>query len=199
MELLSRCPPEVPALYCARVAVVDKDLNPLGYSTIPRRPLSFRNALVECEARGCTVVFNRAARQLLIQEFPKDVWSHDMWIYLVTSAFGTVIYDSEAKIFYRKHVGNAVGVSVGIGEALRVKISRFFKDAKLHLVVRQAEEFRRIYGSTLSNEHRKIIERFLNSRKQFWDRLRYALSCDVYRQSTLDHCILKARIALDCL
>lgn len=73
------------------------------------------------------------------------------------------------------------------------------KYGKLQSVTKQAEEFRRIYGPSLTEEQRKVLERFLESRKQFWDRLRYALFCDVYRQSTCDHLTLKMLLILNRL
>jgi hypothetical protein len=122
-----------------------------------------------------------------------------MWISLVAAAFGTIIYDPQPSILYRKHFTNAVGITLRMKDTWKVKIAQFLKDRKLHLVVNQAEDFRRIYGPLLPAEHRNVIERFLNSRKKFWTRLCYAWSCDVYRQTRLDQYILKARIALDCL
>ena len=63
----------------------------------------------------------------------------------------------------------------------------------------QAEEFMRIYGSSLPEEKKKVLERFLKSRKGFWHRLGYVLSCEVYRQSPLDNLVLKALIVLNRL
>lgn len=54
-----------------------------------------------------------------------------------------------------------------------------------------------MYGAVLSDERRRIVERFFESRKWLRDRLRYAVSCDVYCQSLRDHYLLKARIAFD--
>ena len=198
VEFLSRCSPDVPALYCSRLAVVNADLKPLGYSDIPKKALSFRNAIVENQARGCTSLLNQAARRLLTQ-IPSACVSHDWWIYLVVSAFGAVLYDSESRILYRQHTSNVFGISTGTIDAWRIKIRQFLKDGNSNLIAKQAEEFNRVYGSLLPDEHKRVIERFLESRELFWDRLRYAFSCDVYRQSTLDQYILKARIALDCL
>jgi hypothetical protein len=143
-------------------------------------------------------LLNQAARRLLTP-FPSACVSHDWWIYLVVSAFGAVLYDSESRILYRQHTSNVFGISTGTMDAWRIKIRQFLKDGHSNLIAKQAEEFNRVYGSLIPDEHRRVIERFLGSRKQFWERLRYALSCDVYRQSTLDQYILKARIALDCL
>jgi len=91
VEFLSHYPRDIPALYYSRLAVVDENLKPLGYTKLPRKGLSFRNALVECpQGLGCTILLNQKARQLLY-DFPKEVYSHDWWIYLVLSCFGNII------------------------------------------------------------------------------------------------------------
>lgn len=195
--LLAPCAADAPAMYCSRQQFVDPELRPLGLSALPRRPFSFGNALVECPTVGCTVVFNRALRQLLLRQIPQSAISHDWWVYLLASAFGSVVYDSEARILYRKHGANTVGVTIGAIETWKVKVSRFLQDGKLHLIVNQAEEFRRIYGPFLGREPRNVIDRLLESRKHFWRRLAYAVTADVYRQSALDQFILRARIACD--
>jgi hypothetical protein len=73
------------------------------------------------------------------------------------------------------------------------------KDGKYKRLIKQAEEFRSMYGTSLPDEHKAVLERFLGSRERFGTRLRYALSCDVYRQSPRDHYLLQVRIALDRL
>ena len=188
---LARCDPETPVLYCSRVAIVDEALRLLGYSDLPRRGLSFRNALVQNVAMGCTIAVNQAARRLLLRRLPRDVCMHDWWMYLVVSAFGQLAYDEEPAIFYRRHAGNVFGIPLGTAETWRLKVRRFRKFGKLNPVVRQAEEFSRIFGASLPEDHRRVLERFLESRRRLSRRLRYSVSCDVYRQSTRDHLLLR--------
>jgi len=201
VEFLSRYPREIPALYYSRLAVVDENLKPLGYTKLPRKGLSFCNALVEGpEGSGCTILFNQAALQLL-RTFPTRVYTHDWWIYLVVSGFGNIIYDKESRILYRQHDSNVFGIPFGVLEKFRAKIHRF-KTGQLQYqnAMDQAQEFMRIYGSSLPIEHKRTLEHLLENRKRFWlDRLRYALSCEVYHQSTFEHFILKALIALNRL
>lgn len=197
VEFLRRGPQEIPALYCSRVAIVNENLQLIRYSDIPKKGLSFRNALVECLVWGCTIVINQAARQLLLREFPRDVCMHDGWIYLVVSAFGTVLYDDESKILHRRHAGNASMIPLKGRDRLKVQALRFLRYGRAQLVVRQAEEFRRIYSSSVPVECRQVLERFLGCRKRFKDRLRYAAGCDVYHQSTLGHLMLRVLIVLD--
>src|SRR3989337_1997019 len=201
VEFLSRYPREIPALYYSRLAVVDENLKPLGYTKLPRKGLSFCNALVEGpEGSGCTILFNQAALQLL-RTFPTRAYTHAWWIYLVVSGFGNIIYDKESRILYRQHDSNVFGIPFRVLEKFRAKIHRF-KTGQLQYqnAMDQAQEFMRIYGSSLPIEHKRTLERLLENRKRFWwDRLRYALSCEVYHQSTFEDLILKALIALNRL
>ena len=197
VEWLRRCPSDMPALYCSRVAIVDGRLQLLRYSDMPKKPLSFCNALVECCIWGCTVVINAAARQLLLREMPQFLCMHDCWVYLVVSAFGTVLHDEEPHILYRRHGTNTSMIPVQTSDRWRVQLRHFWQHGKQRLVTRQAEEFLRIYGSLVSPDYRQIVERFLNSRQRLWDRLCYALDCDVYHQSILGHLMLRALIVLD--
>jgi hypothetical protein len=74
------------------------------------RPPTFRNALVQSIAGGNTMVFNRAAHQLLVQAGAVDVVCHDWWTYLVVTACGGVVrYDSIPALKYRQHGGNQIG------------------------------------------------------------------------------------------
>jgi len=197
---LSHYPQEIPALYCSRLTVVDHRLNPLGWSRIPKRELSFRNALVESCIAGCTMLMNQAARRTLLRAIPENLVAHDWWTYLIVSAFGTVCFDRESRVLYRQHPSNVVGIRLGSIRRLLYKIRRFWRIGTEQPVVRQAEELNRLYGPFLSEEQRRILGRFLGaSRKQFWGRLRYASFCEVYRQSAFDNLVLKALISLNRL
>ena len=178
-----------PALYCGRLSVVDERLEPLGLSPLPRRGLSFANALVESQAAGCTLVLNRAAREL-VGEFPAEAVSHDWWIYLVLSAFGEIVYGSRPMILFRKHTGQAFGIGVGTIDSLRAKLTRGTS------VLPQVRAFAREYGDRLGGEERRILERFLGAEERLSSRLRYAARPDVYRQATRDQLLLRAKLAL---
>jgi glycosyltransferase involved in cell wall biosynthesis len=199
VELVCRYPLDTPVMYCSRLTVVDKKLSLLGYTNLSRNGLSFRNALLECpQGLSCTILLNKASRQLL-REFPDQVYCHDWWIYLVLSCFGNLIYDKEPKILYRIHDSNTFGIQLGFLDKWRTKIHRF-KTGQFQLMMNQAMEFMRIYGSSLSNDDRQVLERFIaNRQRKWWDRIRYALSCEIYHQSTLEHLILRVLIALNRL
>jgi glycosyltransferase involved in cell wall biosynthesis len=199
VEFLERCSPAVPALYCSRVAMVDKDLNRIRLSNIPPRGLSFQNALVESTVWGCTMVINQAARRLLLRRLPRHAWVHDRWIYLVVSALGVVQFDTESRILHRRHSTNTSTIPVTAVQKWTVQQKQFVRFGREQRVARQAQEFMDIYGNEVSAENHRILQRFLKSRERLLDRIRYALSCDVYHQSRTGHLMLRLLIGLDRL
>jgi glycosyltransferase involved in cell wall biosynthesis len=108
---LNTVPAHVPALYCGRTLVVDPANQPVGLSPLFAKPPSFSNALVQSIAGGNTMVFNHAARALLLEAGGDiQVASHDWWTYLVVSACGgQVFYDPQPMVRYRQHSSNVIG------------------------------------------------------------------------------------------
>lgn len=199
IQLLRSYPSEKPLLYCSRLTLVDKELKWLSYSPIPKKGLSFNNALVECSVLGCTMVLNRAG-YLLLKEFPKrSVYGHDWWLYLAISAFGKIIYDRESRILYRQHENNLFGGSTNVAVDLKDKVNRFIHQGKYQPVVKQAMEFSRIYRSLLPDDSKKSLDEFIESRKSLWKRLNYTMLGDVYRQNNFDNSILKGLLLLNRL
>ncbi len=186
----------MPSLYCSDYLLVDEQMNIMKQIKKSRIRPSFENALVENIATGCTIAINKISRQLLLQEIPKMALMHDWWIYLVISAFGKVVYDSEHKILYRQHSSNVVGVKSRSIARWVARIQRLLRQGSLTPVTEQAIEFRRIYASSLTEDKKMILDRFIDGRKSFIDRLRYALSCETYRQSKVDNIILRLLIIL---
>jgi len=110
---LSKVPKGVPGLYCSRTRVVDADDNPICMSPLFEKTPSFANALMQNIGGGNTMVFNEAARQLLIAAGENiQVVVHDWWAYLlITGCGGQVFYDPIPTVRYRQHGGNLVGMS----------------------------------------------------------------------------------------
>jgi glycosyltransferase involved in cell wall biosynthesis len=94
--------------------LVDARNQHIGYSPLFDRAPDFRNALVQSIAGGNTMVFNRAARDLLRQAGENvSAVTHDWWAYmLVTSCGGAVHYDPYPTVRYRQHGGNQFGSNV---------------------------------------------------------------------------------------
>ena len=197
-RLQQEVPPDTPGLYCSAYTVVDRNLQVLGSSPKVGRPPSFANALVQNIAPGCSMVLNRAAWRLLVRYPPGPaVPVHDWWAYLVISAFGRVIYDSESPLLYRQHGGNTIGEATGLYNKWKRRLHRFLTQSDRKIITNQAREFQRLYGHLLSAECAALLNEFLHRGPHIWDRVRYALRSPVYRQSCVDDLILRCLIIID--
>lgn len=188
---------EAPLMYFSRLEYVDADLRHRGYSPVHRSPC-FANALVEDIASGCTVVVNRAARELIVRRIPEHVLMHDWWCYLVVSAMGKVVFDPWPSIRYRLHGRNDSGAATNFVEDYWKRIVRWRKKgSQLHLLRAQVAEFASIFRDWLKEEDRVVLDNFLRPRRTIWSHVGYALGMDVFRQSWLDTMILRALILVD--
>ena len=121
VAFLHECPPDTPALYCARTAITDATcMEDRGCSPLFERPPSFANALLQNIAGGNTMVFNRAARDLIVQcSSGQAVICHDWWCYqIVAGAGGIVHYDSRPCLSYRQHASSLIGANNGWRERM---------------------------------------------------------------------------------
>lgn len=161
---LETVPPDVPALYGSRTQLVDARNQHRGYSALFTKPPSFRNSLVQSIAGGNTMVFNRAARDLLrsVGENVEAV-THDWWAYiLVSGCGGAVHYDPYPTVRYRQHERNQFGANVNpIAQYRRAKLlvqGRFrgWIDANLRALNEVRER--------LTSENRAVLDQFMASR-----------------------------------
>jgi glycosyltransferase involved in cell wall biosynthesis len=183
---LETMPPGHPAMYCSRSQLIDDDDRHCGFSPLFRRKPSFRNALVQSIAGGNTIVFNKAARQLLVDcGSDVDVPLHDWWTYLlITAAGGFVHYDPLPSVRYRAHSSNVVGTNVGWASRLRrlqmLKSGEFEHWSALNIAA--LERFR----LHMTPENRFLFDLFCKSRNRgFFGRLFGFLRAGIYRQTLL--------------
>ncbi len=188
VEMLRARGDSAPLMYTGRLHIVDNELRHLGYSEVPARPMSLRNALVENVAAGCTMVMNPAARDLLLEgDDLGGIWWPDWWFYLLVSAFGTVLYDERPCVEYRRHGGNAVG-SPSVWSGQRVRQAWLY----LNRLFDQAEALRLRYGTRLPAEQLATLVDFLDAPTSLLGRVRHAMTCRVYRQRALDGAVIRA-------
>ena len=177
----------IPRLYCGRTYIVDRDNQVIGLSPLFSKEPSFKNALIQNIGGGNTMVFNNAARDLLLA-CPLDikVVSHDWFFYqLVTGAGGEVIYDSKPYVRYRQHDSNLVGANIGWRARIRrlnlLLAGRFKVWNEINI-----EALMRI-NHLLSSESRQTLQLFIHTRsgKSSWLRLIRLKKSGLYRQTLL--------------
>lgn len=186
MAALKKTPPGKAALYCSRTEIFDEKCeHTLGYSPLFSRPPSFANALVQNIGGGNTMVFNRAARDLIITATVEtNIVSHDWWCYqIVTGAGGHIVYDPKPSLKYRQHKKNLVGANSNwmarftrIRGLLRGQLSKW-NDINTK-ILKENEHL-------LTTKNKKILNDFIKARESFLlKRLMLFKRSGIYRQTT---------------
>lgn len=181
---LQNVPSQIPAAYCSRTRLIDENGQECGFSPEFLRKPDFKNALVQSIAGGNTMVFNRAAKNLLVAGGPfVRVPSHDWWLYLlITAHAGRIFYDRNPSVRYRVHPKNVIGPQNGWSERLhrlRMLAERRFQHWN-DLNVAALEPFR----PRMSTENRRAFELFCDARKQrLFGRVVGFRKAGVYRQT----------------
>lgn len=188
---LESVPKELPALYCARTRLIDEMSGAIGLSPLFPRPPAFENAIVQSIAGGNTMVFNAAARALLV-EAGADVivQTHDWWAYiLVTGCGGVVNYDAAPRVGYRQHGRNLVGSNASwwgrFRRARRILIGHFktMNDRNIAALQRMRHRF--------SPASLHVLDEFSRARNKWLiPRVRGFLRSGVYCQTRLSNLAL---------
>ncbi|MBL8334049.1 MAG: glycosyltransferase family 2 protein [Rubrivivax sp.] len=183
---LKTVPEDVPALYGSRTLLVDARNQHIGYSPLFEREPSFRNALVQSIAGGNTMVFNRAARDLLRQAGENvEAVTHDWWAYmLVSSCGGRVHYDPYPTVRYRQHGSNQFGSNASpLAQLKRARLllrGRFrgWVDANLNALARVRH--------MMTPESLQVLDEFTRARQRsLLTRLLGLRRAGIFRQTLL--------------
>ena len=183
-SFLASVPIHTPALFCSRTLYVDKNNHPLELSQPYKRPAVFANALVQNIASGNTMVFNEAARALLLKAGPNiDIDLHDWITYmLITGAGGKVRFDQTPTVRYRQHSKNLIGMNIGVKAKIR-RIQMLFQGRfrawnDKHVAILKAMQ------TSLTPENLETFREFSNARQLKGIRRLVAFRrSGVYRQS----------------
>lgn len=193
-KALENC--EGPALYCSAATLTADDLSPLGRSLV-NAGWGFNHLLFENFAIGCTIVLNREARALIVERLPgRGVVVHDWWCALVVAAFGRIVFDSEPGLLYRQHGANVVGMRPGLFVQRVQHVRRLLRSPSTFYAVHgQATEFKRLFGSDLSQLDCERLDRLVSSRRSLARRLAYAASEPMHHSDWIGKVAVRGLIA----
>ena len=187
LKLLSQHPEDKPAVYCSRTNISDETGHTvLGMSPLFKKTPSFSNALVQSIAGGNTMVFNRAARDIIVRSTTNtQVVSHDWWCYqIITGTGGVVLYDTNPSLNYRQHQENLVGSNDSwFARLTRVRYLwegklRTWNDINLTALVKNRDQL------TLDNQH--LLDLFITMRQSSLCKRLYLMKrARLYRQTIL--------------
>lgn len=121
------------------------------------------NAVFENVATGCTIVFSKSFKDLLVTYYPKNIYLHDYWVYLVSLYTDNYIYDPRSFIKYRQHGCNQIGDSSKKGVKTYYERFKCSKGHQRALCEQLLEGFRNV----ISEENASIVEVMAGYKKKF--------------------------------
>ena len=155
-----------------------------------------RTILTENLARGCTIVLNSKAIELIKFHPPENAIMHDWWILLLIHSSGNVTWSTLPEVRYRIHVNNVVGKN----PRFKVRLNRFFRNfrGERWAVFNQAEELLDSYNWVMCIQKRQELESFLHdvSSPLFSGRWNLILWRGRFRSNFMDDLIIRMTLVL---
>lgn len=133
-----------PCMYCSNLMVTDSCLNELYELNKKKINMSAESFLLNNCVTGCTVVINKAFRDLLLSLNIdlNNIVMHDWLFGFIAKRIGNLYYDNSCYILYRQHGDNVIGANTG-----KISLCDIFK--KLYncnyKLFNQIYEFNKIY------------------------------------------------------
>ncbi len=153
-------PAGTPVLVHSDLRVVDEHLKMIApsmirYQSLNPARISLADLMVQNNATGCTMMFNRALARLT--QIPEAAICHDWYLALVAAAFGVIVFLPESLVDYRQHRDNVYGAVPRKG-LLRHFLQRQHLHQRIQLTQRQAEAFLDHFRAALSPDQVRLLE-----------------------------------------
>ena len=132
-------------LYTGNLCAVDKNLNILNEKILSEDiNINYRSIIASSsQLFGCTMVFNKKLRDYVCRcEFNNPIM-HDLWVGLLASLNGKIVYDPKPHILYRQHGNNQVGSQLTFKDKMKNRIN-FLKGHDRGNIARQAKDIYKI-------------------------------------------------------
>jgi hypothetical protein len=161
----------VPTLVHTDVKVVDAELNVIAsslwhYQGVRPQRATLNRLLIQNCVTGCTVMINRALRELAVP-VPSEAVMHDWWVALVASCVGRVEQLPGATLLYRQHPSNYTGAyrhPRGLSRVIRSAREALGNGDKLRESLRvsaaQAGALLERHGNRMSPETRRLVRAY---------------------------------------
>ena len=159
IQKFNNCNCDIPVLYASSYDVYDANMNFL-YSAKNKKNISFVNSLFETISPGMTMVFNKNARDILLETLNKNCDLHDSWLYKVCAGLGKVIYDSEKSVKYRRYEGTFTVTKNGFISNLKWNFNYFINGNHWNKTYKLLNYYKQCFYDKLDNDSKNLISLF---------------------------------------
>lgn len=179
-----------PAMFASCSEIVDAGLHSRGSTIVPKKGVSFFNAMVQNVTPGHTQVFNRVMMQELVEKGVSDVHVIDWWLYLVATGIGEIVFERNFTVKHRQHGGNAVGYDLNFWKKTLQRLKKVRSD-KGNSISLQLQAFYNRYGQVLDEDKKREVELYFSSQINLFRRISYVLKCQAFRQTWFETMVFK--------
>lgn len=167
-----------PAISFANARLVDGKLQSLGRNVYKRPPQrDFYSLLMGSNIIGCTMLLNSEMARLAQEKpMPEEIFMHDYYLLnLCTLYGGTVVYDETPHMDYRQHGGNVIGAKWTKLDALKDRVRRITKPAKVSIAA-QSKNLLQLYSDAPAGDRLTFLRQVADYRSSFFSALKLACS-----------------------
>lgn len=137
----------------------DENLNFISSGEIDKK-YSFRNSLVECVSQGMTMIINKTARDIIIQNKTENGLFHDQWTYMICSALGNIVYIDEALVRYRRLNESITPEGKGHMSLTTWRIKKLLLGGGFKKFKSQILDFKKFFYKNLSKTNQELLDLF---------------------------------------
>ena len=151
--------PNIPLLYHSAFDLGNADMSERTSYHPQAFDYQFYNSITSNLFFGFAVTINRKLYEMLKRAHPEEIKYHDWFAAMITAAFGKYHLSEQVEAVHRQHENNASPLFFfkKIPHGIRLlKGDLFYR--------RNAREFKRLFGSQLSDKDQKILEWFVGDR-----------------------------------
>ena len=183
----------IPILYHSNVTIADEKLSPIRKSR-KKENFSKYTCLVDNNVTGCTVVINSLLLNLLRMNIPQFVTMHDVWMNIVASFFGKIVFDCNSYILYRQHANNVIGMQDrSIFSRVSASIKRL-RNKSIQPRLGNAKSLLEVFRDKLPLKDLNELMKIINYQRSLFDRMRLLFDVKIHSYSLLKD--LKYRILI---
>ena len=180
----------IPLLYSSCSSLTDSELNIFGQTAAPKRGVSFYNAMIQNVCPGHAQVCNRKTLELIRSHYSSKIYMIDFWFYMVSTATGKVVFDSECTTLYRQHGKNTLGYETNFIKKNIQRIKRWRNQEATKNIIMLRDMYD-IYNNLLPQEFKDELHSFFSMQNSFFSRMKYIMRTKAYRQSGYEDIVFR--------